>query len=474
MKIPFIGQSYVYRNLNFDAQRCINWYPIKSETGTSKNIDGLQATPGKEEFCDLGNGGIRGSWQTLGRAFSVSGNKLYEIYSDGTFELRGQLRSNIGYVDMDDNGQQLVLVDGVYGYILNLSTNVFSRITSPAWTGSATVCYIDGYFIFVRPDSGVFYISDILDGLSLDALEFASAEGSPDNLVACAALQGKLWLFGTQTVQIYYDSADPQFPFDPIDGAFIQYGCAAAHSVANSANTVFWLGSGTEGDGIVWMATGYQPQRVSTFAVEYAISTYGDVSDAIGYTYEEEGHFFYALCFPSANTTWFYDINLQQWHERAYWNTQTGRYERDRAVTHIFAFGKHLVGDWKTGKIFEQSLDLLDDDGDVIRRLRSSPHTFDSDNLNYIYYHRFQLDMMTGIGNLTDPNPQMSLAWSNDGGHTWSNEHTRSAGRVGNYKARAIWRALGRSRDRVFRVITTARARLTLIAAHVEATKGNS
>lgn len=417
---------------------------------------------------------IRGSHQCLGRAFAVNNTQLYELFEDGTSILRGTVAAKDTYVDMDDNGRQVVLVDGVNGYILTLADNDFQRITAAGWRGSATVCEVDGYFIFVQPDSGIVYNSNLYDGQDINALEFATVEGSPDNMVAVAALSGKPWMFGTETTQVFYDAGGTSFPFQPIDGAFIQYGCAAAHSVANSANTLFWLGSGVEGDGIVWMATGYLPQRVSTYALEYAISQYDDISDAIGYTYEEEGHYFYCLNFPTGGATWVFDIGLQLWHERAYWKAQTGQYTRDLAQTHMFVFGKHLVGSWVDGKIYEQSLDLMDDDGAVIRRLRAAPHSFDSNNLNYIYYNRFQLDMQTGVGNNADRNPQMSLAWSNDAGHTFSNEHTRSAGRVGAYMARVIWRQLGRSRDRVFRVITTARARMTLIAAYVDAQKGTN
>ncbi len=418
---------------------------------------------------------IRGTHQCLGRAFAVADQKLYEVFEDGTFSLLGTLLTFSGTVAMSNNASQLCIVDGLNGYILTLATNTLVPITADGWRGSYTVCFVDDYFIFVEPDSGRFYISKLGDGTAEDPLDFATAEGSPDNLVACAALSGKLWLLGTETVQVYYDSGDNLFPFAPIPGAFIQYGCDAAQSVQNIANTLLWLGTGTEGNAVVWMASSYAAaQRVSTYAVESIFQEYGDKSDAVAYTYEEDGHYFYVLNFPTARATWVYDIGLNEWHERAYWNSTTGEYEQHLANCHMFAFGKHLMGDRKANRIFEQSLNFFDDDGDVIRRLRSSPHEFDSEDLNFIYYNRFQLDMMTGIGSNVDPDPQMGLQWSNDAGHTWSNLHYRSCGKIGQFKLRALWRQLGRSRDRVFRCITTARAPLTLISAYVEAQKGNN
>lgn len=475
MKIPFIGQSYVYRSINFSDQRLVNFYPVKSEVQGTKNIDGLQATAGLKTFSTLGLGSIRGSIQTKGRVFVVSGTGFYEIFADGSFTKHGdtELFGN-PVVGMSSNGREVIVVEGANGYIFDMNSNGFNLITADGWRGSNTVAFIDGYFVLVEPNTGIYYISGLFAGSNYDPTEFASAEGSPDDLVAVATVHKELWLFGTDTIQISYNSGAAQFPFDPIQGAFIEYGCAAPHTVAVSANTVFWLGSGQQGDGVVWMATGYNPQRISTFAIETAISSYGDISDATSYTYEEDGHYFYCLNFPSAGTTWCFDINLNAWHEKAYWNKDTGQYERHRADNHVFAFGKHLMGDYANGKIYHQSLSILDDDGDVIRRIRQSPTIFDEVDLNYIYYTRFQLDMETGVGNDTDANPKVWLEWSDDGGHTWSNQHIREAGKVGKYKHRAIWRALGRGRDRVWRVGTTAKVKLMLIGAYIGAEKGSN
>jgi hypothetical protein len=415
---------------------------------------------------------IRGGHEAEGRAFFVKDASLFEVFENGSFINRGSLVTASGNVAFADNGLQLVFVDGPNGYIFSLSTNSLSQIVSEGWLGATSVCFIDGYFIFNKPNTQQYYISALYDGSSIDGLDFASAEGAPDDLIAVHAVHKELWLLGENSVEVAQNTGAADFPFERIDGAFIEYGCAAAASVASTANTIFWLGQDKQGFGLVWMAEGYQPKRVSSFALEFAIQGYENVQDAVGYTYQEDGHYFYVLNFPSANTTWVFDINNGQWHERAFWNTTTGQYERHRGQCHVGAFGKHLIGDYATGKVYEQSLNYLDDNGNVIRRMRTSPHVFDSVDLNYITYHRFQLDMQVGVGSSVDPDPQIMLQWSDDGGYSWSNEHARPIGVIGAYKTRAIWRRLGRGRDRVWRVITSARAKLTLIAAHVAASKG--
>ncbi len=400
MRIPFIGISYAMRSISFDAQRSVNIYPIKSEVEDSKAPYGLQGTPGLRTFIDfsLPTAGVRGSRQRNNRAFCVVGANLYEIFTDKTSQLIGVLKTDRGVVDMSDNGTQICLVDGPNGYIFNMNTGIFTNIDNDGWRGSYTVDYIDGYFLFADPETQLFYISSINDGTNEDALDFASAEGSPDNLLAVRAVNNEAWLFGTDSVEVFFDSGAFLFPFERVQGAFIKYGCVAKYSPVTTAKTVFWLGGDGDGSGIVFMAKAYQPQRISTFAIENAIQGYGTISDAVGYAYQEGGSYFYVLNFPSANTTWVYDINQNMWHERQYFNITTGLYERHRAQNHMFIFGKHLVGDYAKGIVYEQSLDILDDNGDVIRRFRTSPHEFDGQDLNYVYYDRFQVDMQVGTG----------------------------------------------------------------------------
>jgi len=109
-----------------------------------------------------------------------------------------------------------------------------------------------------------------------------------------------------------------------------------------------------------------------------------------------------------------------------------------------------------------------------IRRLRQAPHL--SDEQGWVYYERLQLDLESGVG-LTDGqgvDPQVMLQWSDDGGHTWSREHWVSAGRGGAYTWRALWRRLGRSRDRVFRLVISDPVKVTWIDAFMELERGTS
>jgi len=310
MHTPILGSSYVARSVNAAANRMINLFPeIIPEGGKEPGF--LNRAPGLRFLQTVGTGPIRGLWshRTNGSDFYVvSGTEVYKLTSTtGTPVKLGDV-TGTGPVSIADNGTQLFFACNPDGFIYNEVTNVFQQITDPDFPGAGSVGYLDGYFVFNEPNSQRVWVTQLLDGTSVDPLEFASAYGSPDGLVALNVDHREAWLFGTDSVEVWYDAALPDFPLQRIQGAFNEIGCAAAYSVAKLDNRLFWLGSDARGQGIVYTAEGYTGKRISTHAIEYAIAQYGNISDAVAYTYQQEGHAFYVLNFPTANATWVYDV----------------------------------------------------------------------------------------------------------------------------------------------------------------------
>lgn len=474
----FIGPSYTLQSKNVDTQRCVNLYPEINEVGFGKEreVASLVATPGLSLKTTVGSGPFRGAYTASnGYAYICSGARLYKVDSSYNVTELGSIATSQGQVSMTDNGTSLVLVDGVNGWVVTLASNAFAQITDPDFLPASHVAFLDGYFVFNELNSGRFFISDLNSATSYDALNFATAEGSPDNIVGIIADHRDLFLFGQNTTEVFYNSGNADFPFDRIQGAFVEQGCAAGFSIAKMQNYVYWLGRNDQGDGVVYRARGYFPERISTHAVEFAISGYADIDQAVAYTYQEGGHSFYVLNFVGQNTTWVFDASTNLWHERAYNNN--GQLERHRASVHTFAFGVHLVGDRDNSNLYEMSSSTYTDNGQEIPRIRSSPHI--SNGLKRIFYRSLQLDIEVGVGldgasTVQGNDPQAMLQWSDDGGHSWSNERWTSFGKIGERKIRAIWRRLGQSRDRVFRVWITDPNKVTIIGAEFDAEIGRS
>jgi hypothetical protein len=477
-KIPFVGASYIYDSLNFDSQRCVNFYPIRSESGTSRDEYALVPTAGLQSFSTLGTAETRGAWEVNGRAFFVSGNVLYEVYSDGTNEVRGIFFTSYSTpVSISDNGFQLCIVDGTAtgGYIFTLDTNAFTQITDTYFLGATNVVFLGGYFVFNKPDSGIYYISSLYDGLSGDATEFAVAEGSPDNLIAIYALQNQLYLFGSHTTEINYVDGSLNFPLALVSGAFSEFGTTSPFAITSIGNNLFFIGSDKAGSAAIYKFNAYSPQKISTTPIDNILKKY-DLTKATAYSYQEAGQYFICFNAPQMPTTLVYDMVLDLWHEKAFFNSSTGVYLKHLGQFHIFAFGKHLLGDYSSNEVYQQSLDFPDDNGTRIRRMRTLPYVIGT--LNYIYFSKFQVDLESGTGLANgepeDIDPKIYLDYSDDNGHTFKNGRFMKIGKLGEYTKRAISRMLGRGRSRVFRLTTSTRAKTFLIASYVDAEEGSN
>jgi hypothetical protein len=465
----FVGGSYQLESKNFDRQRCVNLFAVLHEVGFGKEseVGMLIGTPGLRTLLTLAGGVTRGGYTASnGQAFAVGGNKLYRISSSWVATELGTLNTSTGRVSMVDNGTHLVIVDGGNGYVWNLDTSLFTAIDDEDFSGATMVSFLDGYFIFNITGTGRFQISGLLD-TTIDGLDFATAEGNPDVLVSLLVDDRQLWLFGTVSTEIFYNSGNADFPFERISGGVLSVGCAAAFSVAKINNRRYWLGQDEAGFGMVYEAGGMTPERISTHAVELAIQGYSNIADATAYTYQQNGHNFYVLNFPSANTTWCFDATTRLWHERAY--TNEGDLERHRAEWHIVAHGTHIVGDYENGKIYELDQDYYLDAGNVITKKRICPHI--SAGAARVTYRSLQLDIETGVGLDGDQqgtDPQAMMRFSDDGGHSWSNEKWTSFGAIGARLKRAIWRRMGASRDRVFEITITDPVPVRIIGAEIE------
>lgn len=466
MKIGLVGPSYQDRSLPLDAQRTINLYPVQDETQQGKEISALQGTPGLLNFITLGAGPCRGGFAaTNGRAFIVSGNGFYEIFSNGTSTQWGTLVSGSSIVSMEENGQQLAICDGGSLWIFTYATNAWVLVTS-AIPVAGTVSFIDGYFVVNQVNSAEFFLSDLYDGTTWDALQFASKESSPDNLSTTVNAFGQLVLLGQESMEIWTDTGNINFPFQRISGAVIKQGCVAPYSALSMDNTVIWVGRDRRGAGIVYRLDGFVPSRISTHAIEYILQQVPDLTVLRAYTYQQDGHTFYVLTGVGMNTTLVYDISTKLWHERAYLNA-SGQFETHRGVFCINAFGLQLVGDKSNGNVYSMSLDYYDDNGSPIKAQRTFTHLCDEGKP--IRSGTLEIDFEAGVGTQTGQgqNPVCILEVSNDYAQTWSPEYPVPIGAAGVYLWRAVWRRLGFGYSFTFRVSITDPVKRSICGAYL-------
>lgn len=375
-----------------------------------------------------------------------------------------------------------------FGFTINIltvgTTNTFTPIPNGTLLGPVSfVAYVEGLFVALLSNSNQFQWSAPLDATTWDPLDTNKVSVFVGNVLSMFADHNELWFWGERQSQPYALTGSAN-TFDPIAGAFIEAGIFAANSPVRLDNSIFWLGGDERGAGVVWRANGYTPNRVSNHAIEFALQgylrTFGavGVSDAIGYSYQDQGHGFYVLFFKTANATWVFDTATGMWHQRGFWNAGSGTFSAHHSNSHTFNFGKHLVGDWSSGKVYNMSIGLYDDAGNPIRRVRRTRHA--SADQSFVFFKTLQLYAETGVGPmppLTDGagnprDPMINIRWSNDGGHVWSSEYSAGVGQTGNYGQRIMFRRLGRGRSRVWEVSASDPVPFRLIGAYLDISAG--
>ena len=490
MKTPILGSSYAARSVNAADNRMVNLFPEMVPEG-GKEPAFLQRAPGlvsTSYITTSANVAVRGlhvyTFNQVEYLVIVCGQQVYTSAAGAVAVYRGNISASIDTqpVYMANNGTQVYISDSRLntGWILDMAaftlTQVAGTTLAPNFIGSGTVTYLDGFFIFNVPGTQKIYSSNLLNGLVIDALDFASAEASPDLVVSVIAIGGELWVMGANSTEVWYNAGTAGFPFAPVQGAFNEVGCASAGSVCKLDNSVFWLGKDARGEGIVFRSKGYGAERISTHAIEYAIQQYTTVADAVAYAYQQDGHLFYVITFPTASTTWVYDVSTQAWHERAAWTGSA--FARHRGNCAAFYQNKTIVGDYSNRLVYEMDTDIYDDNGTESKWLRSwRALATGQNNLTRSAHHSLQLDCETGVGNGADPDPQVTLKWSDDGGHTWSTGSAVSMGAAAAYGTRVIWRRLGMTmklRDRVYEVSGTDKVKIIILGAELHASATNA
>lgn len=312
--------------------------------------------------------------------------------------------------------------------------------------------------------AGFVYTIDAIGGNSFDPLDLAAKVVYSDNIGSLIVMHQEIWLLGFLTSEIWYNSGAVDFTFQQMPQGFSDHGIVAIYSLCEQDTSIYWLSQDRQGQAIVMRGSAYAANRISTHAIENEFSTYSKIDDAIGFTYQQEGHVFYFLTFPTANKTWCYDQSTELWHERV-WTDLDGNFNRHRANCCANVYGKIAVGDWENGNLYTLDLDVFTDAGNPISRVRSFPHSVN--NSNRISYSGFTADME--VGTCLDPSdtPMISLRFSDDRGVSYGNALEQSLGNTGQYKTILQWGRLGMARDRVFELSWSANAKTALQGAWI-------
>lgn len=485
----FVGGDNTAPNPLQNRQQCLNFYP-EIDQQNPKEVVALLGCPGLLQLVAAPGGGapgfspsmtqwpkpsavtnlpVRGFWELPGlvTALVVISNVCYLItqatsatssaFPTLALTQVGTLATSSGPVCIRDNnvGGYAVIVDGPNGYLYNIATRNFARITDPAFLGADRVAYIDGWWIFNQPGTQVFYTNFPQYGTGFNGSYFALKDGASDNLVTLIENKQQLWLIGERTSEIWYDAGGQYFPFQRLVGTLLQSGCKAKHSISRfnseGQDGLMWFGRSERGENVILRTRGFNTDAVSTPAFGDEVATYPITSDAIAYTYQEDTHEFYVLTFPTADVTWVFDGQSKMLHKRPSYDPYAQALHRHRSNCFMNFGGMRIVGDYQCGAIYQLTRNAHTDAGWPLLAKRRSPHIWDKGQRGRTFMASLEVEFGTGQGNASGlgANPQVTLSISRDGGRTFNQPYPTSLGAIGQARVRAMWRRLAFARDNV-------------------------
>lgn len=399
---PIIGGAYSDDAKAWSCQDTVNWIPVAAERSGSRTPTMLRGAPGMRTFCITGSGQpIRGAHNVEGLLLVVSGTTLYRVSTLGAATAIGTI-PGVERVSMAHNqitgGSEVAIANGQGGYVYNTVTGTLTQITDDGFPGAISFDFCDGYIMGVEPGRRFAFHSQLAAAGDYNTLDRYEAEGSPDKLVGQIVTHREWWLFGERTIEPYVNTGEATGTFQRSSGTVIEVGAASRNAIVQMDNSVFWLGN----DGVVYRANGYAPQRISTHAIEQAISRC-NLAQAFAFTFEDRGHKIFYLTF-SDGMTWGYDAASGEWHRR-----KSDGLDRWRINTLTRWNGHWIAGDYTNGKLYELNWDVQDEDGAVLERRRVTGVL--SDNQNRVTVDGVALVFDTGTA--TEPKlllPPLSLS----------------------------------------------------------------
>lgn len=399
------------------ASSGLDVYTTVPATGTASGVTGVRAMLATDDYLYV----VAGRNVTAISRLGVQ-TAIVTLPGDGDVYLAANRRS--------PTPQVALVSDGVGRIITGTSIATISDGDLPAPT---SVGYLDGYFFFPTTFGRVF-ISAEDDGTSIAPLDYGRAQKNPDNVLHAIGGERDAMIFGEKSVEWWANSPDGSgnFPFVPI--ANINLGCVGAKTIVQLDRAVAWIAN----DGTVRIQDGYSGRRISSHAVERAISGAQSTVYGFGWNDVTTGHAW--LAWTCSNWTWAYNMRTGLWSElRSFGRTNW------RGVQSASWLGMTLVGDYDTGAIYQVDADVATEGGEPIVMemvapvIHSAPYGM---RINAVY-----VDAVTGVGTggplSEDMNPVLMLSASHDGGKTFGSERRIPLGASGQRLTRAKTHRLG-------------------------------
>ena len=248
------------------------------------------------------------------------------------------------------------------------------------------------------------------------AINFIAAQAEPDPGVFLAKQLVYVIAFNTWSTEVFFDAGNPTgSPLGPVQGSKISFGCAAALSVQQIDDKLFWISATRSASVQISMLDQLNHSVISTEPIERILQA-SNLAAVKSFQLKISGHNFYMVTLTDQNITLAYDIRENLWHQ---WTDTNGNYFPFVAYGYS-ATRQHLIQHESNGDIYEVDTDFYTDVADNGTTLTPIVVDIYAPNFDANTRRNKQLSMMEFIGDQTSGST-LSVRASDDDYQTWSN-----------------------------------------------------
>lgn len=446
--VPLGQGAYTEESPILSAQDALNMYYVESpavDPGNSTFNYGWYPTPGSAAYKTLSATGsqVRAVHENNGNIYAVVDNTVYKVSTTGTITNLGTIGTSYGDVVIADNTLHALIADGnASNYTINLSTDALEVINDVNYPGFATsVCENNGYLVISSSSNKVWH-SALYDARtwSIASRQAFYTYSGGGNLKAVASQGIYLFAIGEFGIEVLTVAETVPFAFAKNTGIKISKGSPSVRGSVIAGETLYTLANTKGSFEFIRVSNSGQAEVISPPAISQQINDFNTVADCVAYRYFYRGYEFVRWIFPAGSATYDYNIKLNRWSR-----VSTG--DLGRHISHCYCNvrGRHIIGDFQSGKLYEMSGTYYTDNGLRITRKLYTPNFrvgTSSARVNYV-----TLIHQPGVGTVstdtTLSDPQVSLELSEDGGQSWWSAGNRDLGQIGQRLENPTWNKLG-------------------------------
>lgn len=484
-----IGSTNKQRSPELDRQFTSNFYIVYDSTGIKPY--GFVPTPGillLKTLTASTTEGVRQLFSYSDFLLVFIGTQVFSLNTQYNIFPSGNIATDSGTINICNNNSYVLIVDQINAYVYTIATKALTTVNFASLTFGFSVnpldcTYFDNYFIICLVGTNQWYISSINDPRTWDPLQGNTISVNGDTFQGIATINNRLFLFGHYTTEVWF--AQPQtigtavFPFTRDNNMLFEFGCAANSSIAHGTKrddgVLFWLSSNSNGVSSVMMTDGGKPIPISPPWLDKEIQQYENITDAIGFAYQQDGYVFYQLTFPSQNITWLCKLDDEIGPTWTNLESFGGNRHIANCYTYFQKINKPIIGAYNLPNIYHLSSQYNTNDGISIKRTRIG-NNFCLKNYNRFIIHKIEIDFEAGVGNANNPGeiPYVFLSLSYDQAHTFKGEKKTEIGRMGQYVYRSNWYGRGIARSLTVKIETYDPVRIYLSGCSIDITPGLS